>query len=101
MLSSVTTTELHYQRGTANARTLQAEFDAILAEMPDDRDVPAAIRVTEGSQGCDPIATIIIITVISHTATKVFDEVIWPKLKDRLAHDALGRAVSDDDSNGA
>jgi hypothetical protein len=90
-------TELRYQRGSFGAREIQVELDAILVEMTDDPAAPDVITVAEGSQGADPVTTTILITVISHAAAKVFDEIILPKLKDRLADDAVGPPVSDDD----
>jgi streptomycin 6-kinase len=99
----VTTPHLQYRRGSASARVLQAELDAILAEMSDEPCVPHALIVSEGGQGADPMTTTIIITVIAHAGAvathatnKIFDEIVLPKLKDRFAQDALGAPVEDD-----
>jgi hypothetical protein len=96
----MTTPQLQYRRGSAGARVLQAELDAICAEMSDEPYAPQAVIVSEGAQGADPMTTTIIITVIAHAgaaathaANKVFDEIVLPKLKDRFAHDALGPPV--------
>jgi hypothetical protein len=90
------TTELRHVRGNADVETLQTAIAEILDEVADEPGAPRYITVREISQGADLVATTIIITLVGRAATKFFDEVIWPRLKDLVADDAIGPRESEE-----
>lgn len=90
----MTSTRRKFERGNMSPRELQEILDAAVAELPADvRDEIAEARVSADEEGVDPASAIIIGIAIkagSHVAEKVFDELIWPRLKGKLDDDSLG-----------
>ena len=84
-------TPLRFARGSASAAEVERSVAAILAE--DQIDAIASVRVTE-TQGADPVTITVIVTILTqvgvHAAERAWDEIVWPKLRRRLADDALG-----------
>jgi len=78
---------------------MQRAVEAILAEHAGDPAYPASVTFAEGSQGADPTLVAIIVTVVGHAATRFFDDVIWPRLREYLADDALGPREPDSDAS--
>ena len=87
-------TTLEYARGSQSAEALQRTVDAILQE--EEIEGLDGVRIAE-AQGADPLTVIIVVALLrkadkmtDHAAKQVWDEIIWPKIKRRLADDALG-----------
>lgn len=90
----MTSTRRKFERGNMSPRELQRLLDAAVAELPANvRDGITEARVRVDEEGVEPASAIIIGIAIkagSHVAEKVFDELIWPRLKGKLDDDSLG-----------
>lgn len=102
--------QLSFRRGSTSARELQQVIDDVLAELsrPDteaaraaqDAGLPvrdlmsAEVRVEEGEQGAEPILTTILVGIAvkagSVVAERLWNDVLWPRIRRRLGADALG-----------
>lgn len=105
------TLHLRYLHGDASGEDLKTVVDEVLEELADPNteaameariaglDYPqlegASVSVDEEQQGAEPILTTILIgitvTAGSHVAERLWDDVIWPRVKRRLGGRALGR----------
>jgi hypothetical protein len=78
--------ELYYEPGSAKPEELQDAIDAVLNELK--------VEVKEEQAGIEPVTMTILIgigtNVASHALIKVWEDVIWPRVRDRLDDDALG-----------
>jgi hypothetical protein len=108
-----TVSELRFRYGQASAAELQAVVDEVLAELGnptseaadrarraglDPGDLTGAeVDVREEQQGLEPVSTTILVSIATgvgtHIATKLWDEVIWPRLRRRLGARPLGDQV--------
>lgn len=106
--------ELRFRRGQVSASEIQETVDQVLAELgePDSEAAElareaglepaelasASISVRE-EPGFDPVTTAIIvgisINVGSHIAVKLWDNVIWPRLKRDRGGQAVGERRAD------
>jgi hypothetical protein len=90
------TVKLQYEPGSANAQTLQEEIDEVLAELSQLR-----VEVKEEQVGIEPVTMTILLgigtNVASHVLIKVWEQAIWPRVRDRLDDDALGKRKDDED----
>lgn len=102
---------LRFARGGAGAREIQEVVDEVLSELrrPDSEasvqaqpilseDLPADeldIQVREEQSGMDPALTTIFVTIAAGLGTdilvKLWEELIWPRVRRRLGVDAVGR----------
>jgi ABC-type sulfate transport system substrate-binding protein len=105
---NVETLQLRFAYGAASAREIRAVMDELIADLttsatnaghPDLDEFglnPAEIQldVTEDRHGAEPVATMIVIEIAinasTHIAVKVWQKLVWPRIKQRLGSDALG-----------
>lgn len=107
---------LRCRRGQAGGRELQAEAEAVIAELADPASDaaesarqagldPAQVRgtstaIVEEQQGFDPVTTTILVTIATelgvHVAKTVWDRVIWPRLERKFGVRALGARVENE-----
>ena len=70
--------------------------DAVLSELK--------VEVKEEQAGIEPVTMTILIgigtNVASHALIKVWEDVIWPRVRDRLDDDALGNRKETKDDSG-
>lgn len=101
--------ELRFRRGQATALEIQEVVDQVLDELREPgseadelakeaglepREVAGATILVSEEPGFDPLTTAIIvgitINVGSHIAVKLWDDVIWPRLKRDRGGQAVG-----------
>jgi hypothetical protein len=99
---------LRFAGGSADAEDLETEILSILNELADSgtevarsavgaglspSDLAGArVNVSQEGKGFGPVVFLIAITVpvAAHIVNKFWDDVIWPRVKDKLGADALG-----------
>lgn len=101
---------LRFQRGARGAKALQQAIDEILIELradpvalerearPSDVSVTdlagVQIEVAESEAGVEPFSTFLLIKFVGGMSAaaggKIFNMLIWPRIKRRLGSDALG-----------
>jgi hypothetical protein len=95
--------------GKGNVEDIEAEISSIMAELADPASEPAQsaadagldpadmsgaqVAVAKESKGFGPVAIVIAIAVpvAAHIVNKFWDDVIWPRIKDRLGADSVGK----------
>jgi hypothetical protein len=86
---------MHRLAPTAS-ETLQKAIDEVLAE-PDvaaRKDVPDRIQIHEEAHGLEPATTAIAVTLVNvggRAMERAFDEIIWPRVKQRLGRSGASR----------
>jgi hypothetical protein len=105
--------QLRFRYGEASASELQAVVDEVLTELREDPSEAAdrarqagldpqqlagsEVSVREEQQGLEPASTTILVTIVTavgtHIATKLWDEILWPRLRRRLGAKAVGEKV--------
>lgn len=101
-------TTLRFLEGAADLEDLEAEITSALAELGDSTSdlarsalmaglnpgdlQSAGVSVRKEGDGFGPVVLLIAISVpvTSHIIDKLWDDIIWPRVKDRLGADALG-----------
>jgi hypothetical protein len=108
-----TTIELRFRADQASAAEIQVVVDEVLAELRDETteaaekarkavlDPPtlanARVDISEQGHGLDPLTVIVVGITIragSHVAIKLWDDVLWPRLRRRLGGRAVGEKIN-------
>jgi hypothetical protein len=80
--------ELRFVQGDASASEIRKVLDEVVAEL----DSVESATVKEESQGFEP--TTILIAIAGYVGMKladsVWDDIVWPRIKQRLGSGALG-----------
>jgi hypothetical protein len=101
------------RRGAQSAKTLQPVIDEVLRELHDPNSETSKrastagfksteladidVKVREPKQGIEPVSTIVVTIAVglaSHAASKFWDDVIWPRLRDRFGVGGAGKSDS-------
>lgn len=102
-------TEFRFWRGSSGAADLESAITAIVSDIKNERasdlvatpEIPEDFQVTvrEESSGFEPVTTTIVLSFLGGAAgaagKRMFDEVIWPRLRKRLGANALGGPADD------
>jgi len=101
--------QLRFKGGAADAEELDAEIATVLEELSNPVSevtkaatavglnaadlAKARITVSKDAKGFGAVALVIVIAapVAAHIVEKFWDEVIWPRVKNRLGADAVGK----------
>src|SRR4051812_38922435 len=99
---------LRFRRGEAGRNEVQTALGEIVAELCSSGDVPTdeagvdaaeldELVVHEEGQGVDPVTATILIgggtKLTLHVLEKLWDDVLWPRLKKRLGGQAVGNRI--------
>jgi hypothetical protein len=108
-MPEVNSIQLRFVGGKVNTEALEAEISSILSELADPASeaaksatdiglnpadmAGAQVSVAKEAKGFGPVAIVIAIAVpvAAHIVNKFWDDVIWPRIKDKLGADALGK----------
>jgi hypothetical protein len=106
-------TQLRFVGGKGNAEDIEAEISSIVAELADPASEAAQsaanaglnpadmsgarVDVAKEGKGFGPVAIVIAIAVpvAAHIVNKFWDDVIWPRIKDKLGADSVGKRVQE------
>jgi hypothetical protein len=90
-----------FNRGQAGAHDLQPVVDQALAEAHAQGEFTELehVAVKEKGHGVEPVSTLIVVSALGGAAAnvlnKVWDDVLWPRIKARLGVDAVGSKRDD------
>lgn len=106
---------LHFRGGAADLDDLRTEISSALRELADPTTslahqasaagfnpaefADAEASVTEDAKGFGEVLILVTIAApaVTHALNKVWDDLIWPRIKSRLGGDALGESEKADE----
>jgi hypothetical protein len=112
-MSGSNETVIFVKRGAKSAKTLQPVIDEVLRELHDPNSESSKrastagmelaelasmdVKVREPRQGIEPVSTIVVTIAVglaTHAASKFWDDVIWPRLRDKFGVKVVGKSDS-------